>query len=121
MKYERETTYNKRGGKAQIRDRVPFFHNHMTDPCHIDCEVGFRGAIAFDADNPIRWNETFLGDRELTYALNRHQHPDVLALGKVEPAPQLCIAGCRTKGCFVVVRAIKGSKPAILLDEDGGQ
>jgi hypothetical protein len=31
------------------------------------------------------------------------------------------IAGCRTKGCFVVVRTAKGSQPAILLDADFGR
>ena len=39
----------------------------------------FYGSKKFDAGHPIRWNEMFLGDRELTYALNRHQHLAVLA------------------------------------------
>ncbi|MCX8036592.1 MAG: heparinase II/III family protein [Candidatus Sumerlaeia bacterium] len=39
----------------------------------------FYGSAKFDAGWPIRWNETFLGDVELTYALNRHQHLAVLA------------------------------------------
>ena len=39
----------------------------------------FYGSEKFDAGRPIRWNDTFLGDPELTYALNRHQHFSVLA------------------------------------------
>ena len=39
----------------------------------------FYGSPKFDAGHPIRWNDTFLDDRELTYALNRHQHLSVLA------------------------------------------
>lgn len=34
----------------------------------------FYGSKPFDAGTPIRWNAVFLNDRELTYALNRHQH-----------------------------------------------
>ncbi len=39
----------------------------------------FYGSAKFDAGRPIRWNDTFLGDAELTYALNRHHHLAVLA------------------------------------------
>jgi len=39
----------------------------------------FYGSPKFDAGHPIRWNDTFLNDSELTYALNRHQHLTILA------------------------------------------
>jgi len=39
----------------------------------------FYGSQPFDAGTPIRWNDVFLNDREITYALNRHQHLATLA------------------------------------------
>lgn len=39
----------------------------------------FYGSKRFDAGSPIGWDRVYLDDRELTYALNRHQHLKVLA------------------------------------------
>ena len=42
-------------------------------------EFSFYGSKPFPAGTPIRWNDRFLDDAELTFVLNRHQHLSVLA------------------------------------------
>jgi len=67
----------------QRRVRVGFWpidRRSIQNPNDIaEHRFSFYGSKVFDAGRPIRWNAIFLGDRELTYALNRHQHLLVLA------------------------------------------
>jgi hypothetical protein len=43
----------------------------------------FYGSAKFDAGHPIRWNDESVNDRELIYALNRHQYLEILATAYV--------------------------------------